>query len=82
MPLPLNSAIPQLNIQTFLNPFEPYSDSRKHGYQGSSRNVRLGRVTPSGGGAIAKSEDGTRCVVAGKECRYQLLLLLSLLAFL
>ncbi|KAF8813412.1 hypothetical protein BYT27DRAFT_7158298 [Phlegmacium glaucopus] len=67
MYLPLNSANPQLSIQTHLNPFDHYSDSRKHGYQGGSRNVRLGRVTPSGGGAIAKSEDGIRCAIAGKE---------------
>ncbi|KAH7923852.1 hypothetical protein BV22DRAFT_1067906 [Leucogyrophana mollusca] len=44
-----------------------YSDSRRHGYQGSTRNVRLHRATASGGGTIAKSEDGVRCVVAGKE---------------
>ncbi|KAF8886054.1 hypothetical protein CPB84DRAFT_1787859 [Gymnopilus junonius] len=61
------SAVPQLSIQTFLNPFELYSDSRKHGYQGSSRNVRLGRVTPPGGGYISKSEDESRVVVTGKE---------------
>ena len=66
---PLNSSTPQLSIQTYLNPFDPFSDSRKHGYQGTSRNVRLGRVIPPGGGAIAKSEDGIRCAVTGKECR-------------
>jgi len=58
-------SVPQLSIQTFANPF---SDSREHGYQGTSRNVRLGRVTPPGGGSIAKSEDGIRCAVTGKEC--------------
>ena len=62
------SSATQLSIQTSLNPFELYSDSRTHGYQGSSRNVRLGRVTPPGGGYMAKSEDGNRVVVAGKEC--------------
>ncbi|OBZ65249.1 WD repeat-containing protein 24 [Grifola frondosa] len=44
-----------------------YSDSRSHGYQGPTRHVRLPRATTSGGGAIAKSEDGVRCVVAGRE---------------
>ncbi|KAF9546510.1 WD40 repeat-like protein [Agrocybe pediades] len=58
---------PQLNINTFLDPFEVYSDARTHGYQGETRKVRLARVTPPGGGAISKSEDGMRCVVTGKE---------------
>ncbi|KIK44198.1 hypothetical protein CY34DRAFT_647319 [Suillus luteus UH-Slu-Lm8-n1] len=44
-----------------------YSDSRKHGYQGPVRNVRLHRATTNGGGTIAKSDDGLRCVVAGRE---------------
>ncbi|KAG2155609.1 hypothetical protein DEU56DRAFT_315461 [Suillus clintonianus] len=44
-----------------------YSDSRKHGYQGPVRNVRLHRATTNSGGTIAKSEDGLRCVVAGRE---------------
>ncbi|KIM46428.1 hypothetical protein M413DRAFT_441521 [Hebeloma cylindrosporum] len=60
-------SVPQLSIQTFQNTFDMFSDSRKHGYQGPSRNVRLGRVTPPGGGSIAKSEDGIRCAVTGKE---------------
>lgn len=47
-----------------------YSDSRKHGYQGPVRNVRLYRATTNGGGTIAKSEDGLRCVVAGRECEW------------
>ncbi|KZV67776.1 hypothetical protein PENSPDRAFT_610968 [Peniophora sp. CONT] len=45
----------------------PYSDSREHGYQGPTRSVRLSRASTPGGGVIAKSEDGTRCVVAGKS---------------
>jgi len=45
-----------------------YSDSRKHGYQGPLRSVCLYRATSNGGGTIAKSEDGLRCVVAGREC--------------
>ncbi|KAI0062106.1 hypothetical protein BV25DRAFT_1900133 [Artomyces pyxidatus] len=44
-----------------------YSDARSHGYQGPSRTVRLPRAASSGGGAISRSEDGVRCVVAGKE---------------
>lgn len=45
-----------------------FSDSRFHGYQGPSRNVRLPRASTNGGGTVAKSEDGVRCVVAGREC--------------
>ncbi|KAI0044133.1 WD40 repeat-like protein [Auriscalpium vulgare] len=44
-----------------------YSDARSHGYQGPTRSVRLPRATSGSGGAIAKSEDGWRCVVAGKD---------------
>ncbi|KAI0644296.1 hypothetical protein C8Q79DRAFT_139375 [Trametes meyenii] len=44
-----------------------YSDSREHGYHGPTRHVRLPRATFHGGGSIAKSEDGVRCVVAGRE---------------
>ncbi|EIW58869.1 uncharacterized protein TRAVEDRAFT_65085 [Trametes versicolor FP-101664 SS1] len=44
-----------------------YSDSREHGYGGPTRHVRLPRTTSHGGGSIAKSEDGVRCVVAGRE---------------
>jgi hypothetical protein len=69
MHIPLNSVNRQLGISPYLNSFEPYSDSRNQGYQGSSRNARLGRVIPSGGGALAKSDDGIRCAVTGKECR-------------
>ncbi len=47
-----------------------YSDSREHGYGGPTRHVRLPRTTSYGGGSIAKSEDGVRCVVAGRECEY------------
>jgi len=65
----MNGTNLQLNIDTLLYPFELYTDSRTHGYQGPSRYVRLSRVTSTGGGsAIAKSEDGRRCVVSGKEC--------------
>jgi hypothetical protein len=64
----MNITLPQLTIQTFLNPFEIYSDQREHGYKGRSRYVRLPRVTPAGGGLIARSEDAVRCAVTGKEC--------------
>ncbi|KAH9977109.1 hypothetical protein BGW80DRAFT_1287386 [Lactifluus volemus] len=54
-----------------INPFTPlsdlYSDARLHGYQGSTRTVRFPGAAASSGGSIAKSEDGERCVVAGKE---------------
>ncbi|KAL1761750.1 hypothetical protein FB107DRAFT_200662 [Schizophyllum commune] len=43
-----------------------YSDARTH-TAGPSKYVRLPRVAPPGGGAIAISEDGRRSVVAGKE---------------
>ncbi|KAF5368038.1 hypothetical protein D9758_004483 [Tetrapyrgos nigripes] len=54
----------QLTIQSS---FETFSDSRTHGYQGQTRNVRLQRAAPSGGGAISKGQDGLRCAVTGYE---------------
>ncbi|KAJ8496901.1 hypothetical protein ONZ45_g12266 [Pleurotus djamor] len=58
----------KLSIYTTAQPpVNVYSDSRTHGYQGPIRTVRLPRVTASGGGAIAKNSDGTRCAVAGIE---------------
>lgn len=59
---------PSIQISSFPSSPEPYTDARLHGYQGQTRTVRLPGAAPSGGGAIAKSEDGMRCVVAGKEC--------------
>ena len=53
-----------------LNLPEVFSDSRGHGYKGPTRHVRFPRATASGGGSIAKSDDGIRCVVAGRECEY------------
>ena len=52
----------------YTNLSDLYTDARLHGHQGSTRTVRLPGAAASGGGAIAKSEDGGRCVVAGKEC--------------
>lgn len=49
---------------------ELYSDARLHGHQGPTRTVRLPGAATSSGGAIAKSEDGERCVVAGKESAF------------
>ncbi|KAG1739394.1 uncharacterized protein EDB91DRAFT_1134938 [Suillus paluster] len=60
----LNSAVP-LSLIGYTA--DLYSDSRKHGYQGPVRSVRSHRATTNGGGTIAKSEDGLRCVVAGRE---------------
>jgi hypothetical protein len=60
----------QLSIQTTLDGSNLYGDSRTYGYQGATRNVRLPRATPNGGGAIAKSPDGLRCAVTGKECQW------------
>lgn len=59
---------PSISISSFPPSPEPYTDARLHGYQGQTRTVRLPGTAPSGGGAIAKSEDEMRCVVAGKEC--------------
>ena len=53
-------------------PQDLFSDARTHGYQGPTRHVRLSRVTGGGNAAIAKSEDGVRCAVAGRECEYSL----------
>ena len=47
---------------------EVFSDSREHGYKGPTRHVRFARATTNGGGSMAKSDDGVRCVVAGREC--------------
>src|SRR3954468_8444858 len=47
----------QFSSQKAVDPLGLYSDSREHGYQGPTRNVRLYRATPGGGGAVAKSED-------------------------
>jgi hypothetical protein len=47
---------------------ESYSDSRGHGTQGPTRNVRIPRTASSGASAIAKNEDDSRCVVAGIDC--------------
>ncbi|KAI0686851.1 hypothetical protein BC835DRAFT_1287288 [Cytidiella melzeri] len=46
---------------------EIFSDSRSHGPQGPTRHVRIAQAASQGGGAISKSEDGVRCVVAGKD---------------
>ncbi|KAL6299508.1 hypothetical protein BKA93DRAFT_805989 [Sparassis latifolia] len=55
------------NRSSFMAQTDLFSDSRTHGYQGPNRHVAFPRASSSGGGAIAKSEDGTRCVVAGRE---------------
>ncbi|KIP08502.1 hypothetical protein PHLGIDRAFT_34968, partial [Phlebiopsis gigantea 11061_1 CR5-6] len=44
-----------------------YSDSRTHGPQGPTRHVRMQAAATAGGGSISKNEDGSRCVVAGRE---------------
>lgn len=48
---------------------EVYIDARTQGYQGPLRNAKHSRAAPSGGGAIAKSDDGSKCAVTGKECK-------------
>ena len=64
----MNRAGPQLTINAIIKPLDIPSDTKSLGSQDPSRCVRLSRVTPAGGGAIAKSEDGCRCAVTGKEC--------------
>ncbi len=59
---------PSIHINSFTSLSDLYTDARLHGYQGPTRTVRLPGAAASGGGTIAKSEDGERCVVAGKEC--------------
>jgi hypothetical protein len=69
-PQPSSQRPQRLSIYTnsFVQLSELYTDARLHGHQGLTRTVRLPGAAASGGGAIAKSEDGERCVVAGKEC--------------
>lgn len=61
---------PSIYTNSFAHLSESYTDARLHGHQGSTRTVRLPGAAASGGGAVAKSEDGGRCVVAGKDCVY------------
>ncbi|KAH9855271.1 hypothetical protein C2E23DRAFT_774286 [Lenzites betulinus] len=63
--LSLNNSAPPTVFNLALP--EVYSDAREHGYGGPTRHVRLPRATSHGGGSIAKSEDGVRSVVAGRE---------------
>ncbi|EEB95043.1 hypothetical protein MPER_06049, partial [Moniliophthora perniciosa FA553] len=58
------STTPHLTIKTSV---DVPSDSRTHGYQGPTRNIRLPRACSHGGGTISKAPDGQRCAVAGKE---------------
>lgn len=37
---------------------------------GPFKNARFPRAATNGGGTIAKSEDGERCVVSGRECEF------------
>jgi WD repeat-containing protein 24 len=65
------SATARPPVSLSLNPShipDAYADARFLGYSGPSRSVRVSRVASSGGGAISKSDDGRRCVIAGKEC--------------
>lgn len=62
------NAPPPKQLRAHIN--DLFSDSRKHGcYQGPIRSVSLARAASPGGGTIAKSEDGVRCVVAGRACQ-------------
>lgn len=40
---------------------------------GPFKNARFPRATTNGGGTMAKSEDGERCVVSGRECKSPLI---------
>jgi len=37
---------------------------------GPFKSARFPRATTNGGGAMAKSEDGEKCVVSGRECEF------------
>ena len=37
---------------------------------GPFKNARFPRATTNGGGTMAKSEDGERCVISGRECKF------------
>ncbi|KAK7044083.1 SEA (Seh1-associated) complex subunit [Paramarasmius palmivorus] len=56
---------PLLSIKT--STVDVPSDSRTHGYQGPTRNIRLPRACSNGGGTISKASDGQRCAIVGKE---------------
>ncbi|KAI0263800.1 hypothetical protein BC834DRAFT_1042684 [Gloeopeniophorella convolvens] len=58
---------PSLHLNSSTTANDLYTDARSHGHQGSTRTVRLPRAATNGGGTIAKSGDGERCVVAGRE---------------
>ncbi|KAI0093423.1 hypothetical protein BDY19DRAFT_923627 [Irpex rosettiformis] len=70
--MPLQNTSAMSRRPSLQAPFQPpvveiYSDSRSHGIHGPNRHIRIAQVTSQGGGAISKSEDGMRCVVAGKD---------------
>jgi hypothetical protein len=65
--VPATTRPPTLPLAALTIP-EVFTDSRTHGYSGPLRTVHLTHMSSNGGGAIAKNDDGTRCVVAGKEC--------------
>ncbi len=64
----MSTTLPPLTIQTFLPPFNAYSD------KGSTVTKALVDMFVSRaslrqvGGLIARNEAGTRCAVTGKEC--------------
>lgn len=37
---------------------------------GPFKSARFPRASANGGGTMAKSEDGERCVVSGRECEF------------
>lgn len=47
---------------------DPFIDQRLSGFRGKSRSATLSNVSSMGGSVICKNQDGTRCVVAGKDC--------------
>ena len=49
---------------------DPFIDQRLSGFRGKSRSATLSNVSSLGGSVICKNQDGTRCVVAGKDCEY------------
>lgn len=70
----LSNPTPPQKVVRQLTPTTPpnhwFSDARKHGYDGSTRNVRMARVVVDGGGSISNSPDGLKCAVAGTGSRW------------
>lgn len=70
-----------LSVPPFQHPFPTIpntADLRADGppppdpQAGPFKTTRFPRASTNGGGTIAKAEDGERCVVSGRECKFPL----------